>query len=60
MDSFTIDMKDSLEDKDSVGIRLRGNSTMNLDKKPYRIKFEKNNLSLEVKKIKIGSYLLIT
>lgn len=40
-DAFAVTMKDSYGDKDSVGIRLRGNSTMGLAKKPYRIKFDK-------------------
>lgn len=39
--SFTVTMKDEYGDNDSVGIRLRGNSTMGYAKKPYRIKFDK-------------------
>lgn len=40
-DAFTVTMKENYGDKDSVGIRLRGNSTALYDKKPYRIKFDK-------------------
>ena len=38
--NFEVSMKDSYGDDDSVGIRLRGNSTRRMDKKPYRIKFD--------------------
>ena len=39
-DDFSIEMKSDIEQSGSVGIRLRGNSTMQYDKKPYRIKFD--------------------
>ena len=38
---FSVDMKDNYGDKDSVGIRLRGNTTQGMPKKPFRIKFDK-------------------
>ena len=41
----------NLEDKD-IGIRLRGNSTMRYDKKPYRIKFDKKTSVLGMEKNK--------
>lgn len=40
-DNFTVEMKGEYGEDDSVGIRLRGNSTMGGAKKPYRIKFDK-------------------
>ena len=40
-DNFSVDMKSEYGDEDCVGIRLRGNSTQNMPKKPYRIKFDK-------------------
>ena len=40
-DNFSVEMKNSVDEDGSVGIRLRGNSTMQYDKKPYRIKFDK-------------------
>lgn len=44
-DNFEVSMKENWKDKDSVGIRLRGNSTLELGlqlgKSPYRIKFDK-------------------
>ena len=40
-DDFSVEMKSDIDQDDSVGIRLRGNSTMQYDKKPYRIKFDK-------------------
>ena len=43
--NFEVKMADNYGDEDSVGIRLRGNSTMKKPKKPYRIKFE-NKYSL--------------
>lgn len=42
--NFKVTMKDTYdyeEDGGGVGVRLRGNTTMKFDKKPYRIKFEK-------------------
>ena len=39
--NFEVSMKGSYGDDDSVGIRLRGNSTKNYPKLPYRIKFDK-------------------
>jgi len=39
--NFEVNMKDEYGDEDSVGIRLRGNSTQGMPKKPYRIKFDK-------------------
>lgn len=38
--NFSIDMKKSLDEEGSVGLRLRGNTTMRRKKKPYRIKFD--------------------
>lgn len=38
---FAVDMKEKYGDKDSVGIRLRGNTTQSMPKKPFRIKFDK-------------------
>lgn len=38
--NFEVEMKDKYGEEDSVGIRLRGNSTRNMPKKPYRIKFD--------------------
>lgn len=43
--NFKVTMKESYnhkEDGGGVGVRLRGNTTMAYDKKPYRIKFEKS------------------
>jgi len=40
-DEFEVSMKDEYGDEDSVGIRLRGNSTQGMPKKPYRVKFDK-------------------
>lgn len=39
-DNRKIEMAKSYEDDGSVGIRLRGNSTKNAKKKPFRIKFD--------------------
>lgn len=39
-DAFSVSMKKKYGAKDSVGIRLRGNSTPYGDKKPYRLKFD--------------------
>lgn len=44
-DNFKIEMQDSYDSKEGdggVGIRLRGNTTMTYPKKPYRIKFKKD------------------
>jgi len=38
--NFEVSMKENYGDYDSVGIRLRGNTTRLMDKKPYRIKFD--------------------
>lgn len=38
---FEVQMQENYGDSNSVGIRLRGNSTMGYAKKPYRIKFDK-------------------
>lgn len=43
--NFKVEMKDSYDSKDEdggVGVRLRGNTTMAYEKKPYRIKFKKD------------------
>lgn len=41
--NFKVSMKDTYDSEDGgVGIRLRGNSTSTFPKKPYRIKFSKN------------------
>ena len=54
--NFSVDMADEFDNEDdgeeSVGIRLRGNSTMGYEKKPYRIKFEEKHslLGLEENK----------
>ena len=37
----SIEIKKSLNEENSVGFKLRGNSTLNMPKKPYRIKFDK-------------------
>lgn len=44
-DNFKIEMQESYDSKEGdggVGIRLRGNTTMTYPKKPYRIKFKKD------------------
>lgn len=44
--NFKVEMKDSYDSKDGdggVGVRLRGNTTMAYEKKPYRIKFKKDH-----------------
>lgn len=51
-DNFSVSMKDSYQDEDSVGIRLRGNSTKLLKKQPFRIKFDKKKSLLGLKKNK--------
>ena len=51
-DNFSVDMKDNYGDEDSVGIRLRGNSTRLARKRPYRIKFDKKKSLLGMKKNK--------
>lgn len=38
--NFEVNMKKSLNEEGSVGLRLRGNTTMRRKKKPYRIKFD--------------------
>ena len=38
--NFAVSLKQKYGDNDSVGIRLRGNTTKDLAKKPYRIKFD--------------------
>lgn len=43
---------DNKEDDGGVGVRLRGNSTMAFDKKPYRIKFAKKTSLFGLKKAK--------
>ena len=43
--NFTVEMKESYDSKEGnggVGVRLRGNTTMAYEKKPYRIKFKKD------------------
>jgi hypothetical protein len=39
--NFNVPMQANYGDSNSVGIRLRGNSTMTFTKKPYRVKFDK-------------------
>lgn len=39
--NMNVVMKNKYGDDDSVGIRLRGNTTKDMPKKPYRIKFDK-------------------
>lgn len=42
--NFKVEMKETYDYEENgggVGVRLRGNTTMKFDKKPYRIKFEK-------------------
>lgn len=50
--NFFVAMKGSYEDEGSVGIRLRGNSTKLLKKQPFRIKFDKKQSLLGLKKNK--------
>lgn len=50
--NFSVSMKKKYGDDESVGIRLRGNSTSGYDKKPYRIKFDKKTSLLGMKKNK--------
>ena len=50
--NFSVSMKGSYEDEDSVGIRLRGNSTKLLKKQPFRIKFDKKKSVLGLEKNK--------
>lgn len=50
--NFFVSMKEEYGDEDSVGIRLRGNSTMKAVKKPYRIKFDKKKSLLGLEKSK--------
>jgi hypothetical protein len=50
--NFEISLKDSFFDSNSVGIRLRGNSTFGYEKKPYRIKFDKKQSLFGSKKAK--------
>ena len=50
--NFNVEMKEAYGDTDSVGIRLRGNSTRYFEKKPYRIKFDKKKSLLGLEKNK--------
>ena len=50
--NFEVSMKDEYGDDDSVGIRLRGNSTQGYAKKPYRIKFDEKKSLLGLEKNK--------
>ncbi len=50
--NFSVSMKEKYEDKDCVGIRLRGNSTKLLKKQPFRIKFDEKKSLLGLKKNK--------
>ncbi|MBQ9792961.1 MAG: CotH kinase family protein [Clostridia bacterium] len=50
--NFAVSMKANYDDEDSVGIRLRGNSTMYLRKRPFRIKFENKQKLLGLDKNK--------
>lgn len=50
--NFDVSMKGEYGDDDSVGIRLRGNSTSYYPKKPYRIKFDKKKSLLGLQKNK--------
>ncbi len=49
---LSVDMADNYGDENSVGIRLRGNSTKNSPKRPYRIKFDKKKSILGLEKNK--------
>lgn len=49
---FSVDMKENYGDADSVGIRLRGNTTQGMPKKPFRIKFDKKKSLLGMPKNK--------
>lgn len=51
-DNFKIKMADNYGDENSVGIRLRGNSTFIQKKKPYRIKFDEKQSLFGLKKNK--------
>ncbi len=50
--NFSVEMKVDYGDEDSVGIRLRGNSTRKGAKRPYRIKFDKKKSLFGLKKNK--------
>lgn len=53
--NFKVSMKESFdyeEDDGGVGVRLRGNTTMAYDKKPYRVKFEKSKSLFGLQKAK--------
>jgi len=50
--NFSVDMAENYGDENSVGIRLRGNSTKNARKKPFRIKFDKKKSVLGFEKNK--------
>ncbi len=51
-DNFEVKMKDNYGDEDSVGIRLRGNSTKLARKRPFRIKFDKKKSLMGLEKNK--------
>ena len=50
--NFEVSMKGQYGDDDSVGIRLRGNTTRLMPKKPYRIKFDSKTSLLGLEKNK--------
>jgi len=49
---FSVNMAENYGDDGSVGIRLRGNSTMDAKKKPFRIKFDDKQSLLGLTKAK--------
>lgn len=51
-DNFSVQMAKNYGDENSVGIRLRGNSTRKVKKKPFRIKFDEKQSFFGLKKNK--------
>lgn len=51
-DNFSVEMAKKYGDENSVGIRLRGNSTRKVRKKPFRIKFDEKQSFFGLKKNK--------
>lgn len=50
--NLKVSMKENYGDENSVGVRLRGNTTMGYPKKPYRIKFDSKTSVLGMPKNK--------
>lgn len=50
--NFSVDMGETADGKNNVGLRLRGNSTFSEMKKPYRIKFAEKQSLFNLKKNK--------